>query len=91
MATDEGKADVQILPAAPGSVTTLNGTSVTAFPMAAQQQPASGSIPGGTGAPWGPAWPMVMPQPSVIVVTVESKKEGGKPDEKKGSEVFKRV
>lgn len=80
--------DVQVLPAQSGGVTTLNGTGVV-FPAGGQQQPAS--WPGGSAPPgWGPSWPVVMPQPSVIVVTVD-KKDGDKKSEKKNSEVFTRL
>lgn len=80
--------DVQVLSAMPGSVTTLDATSVTTFPS--NVQPMPGSMPGGSGGPgWGPAWPMMMPQTPVIVVTVD-KKASDKPQPKGQSEVFKR-
>jgi hypothetical protein len=79
--------DVQMLPAQSGNVTTLDGSAVTTFPSGAQfaSQPN-----GNAGGNWG-GWPVVMPQPSIIVVTVDkngAKNEGtGKSD----SEVFKRL
>ena len=77
--------DVQVVSTQPGGVTTLDGTGVI-FPA---NQPV-GSAPGGS-APngWGPTWPVMMPQPSVIVVTVD--KKAADKDDKKGSEVFKRL
>lgn len=86
MAADDGKpgVDVQVLTALPG-VTTLDATSVTAYPTA-----TGGGAPPGPGG-WGPSWPMMMPQTPVIVVTVDKKADGGKKDAKGYSEVFKRV
>jgi hypothetical protein len=80
--------DVQVLSAMPGSVTTLDATSVATFPS--NVQPLPGSMPGGSAGPgWGPAWPLMMPQAPVIVVTVD-KKPSDKPVAKVQSEVFKR-
>jgi len=73
--------DVSIQAVPAGSVTTVNGQTVKSYVPADQQQPQ------GPGAPVNPGYPLVMPQPSVIVVTVG--KDGERP--KKGySDVFKR-
>ena len=87
MAADDGKpgVDVQVLTALPGSVTTLDATSVTTYPPGG----GGGQSPGPTG--WGPSWPMMMPQTPVIVVTVDKKADGKGKDAKGYSEVFKRV
>jgi hypothetical protein len=91
MAADDMKpapsVDVQILSAAPGSVTALDATSVTTYPSVAQPMPGSAAGP----ANWGPSWPMMMPQTPVIVVTVDKKADGKNKDAKGYSEVFKRV
>jgi hypothetical protein len=86
VAADDGKpgVDVQVLTA--GGVTTLDATSVTAYPTAN----GGGGAPPGAGN-WGPSWPMMMPQTPVIVVTVDKKADSGKKDAKGYSEVFKRV
>lgn len=85
---DDGKTgvDVQVLPAQSTNVTTLDGNNVATFPSGAH----FASQPGGNGgAGWG-GWPVVMPQPSIIVVTVD--KNGSKETKPpSSSEVFKRL
>lgn len=90
MAADDGKpgVDVQVLTALPGSVTTLDATSVSTYPSVGQ--PMQGSPQGGVAPGWGPTWPMMMPQTPVIVVTVDKKADDKKKDAKGHSEVFKR-
>lgn len=79
--------DVKVL--SPGSVATLDATSVTTYPSSSQP---SHSLPGGSGgmSGWAPAWPFMMPQTPVIVVTVD-KKDGDKKSDKRTSEVFTRL
>ena len=80
MADKEDMPEVQVVPVRSGSVTTLDGTRITSYGGGGGDQPPQ--VPG-TG------YPVVMPQPSVIVVTVDRKAEEKKP--KKGySDVFKR-
>lgn len=85
------KLDVQVIPPQSGGVTTVPGTSMVYSTGPGVQQPVS--FPGGSAPPgWGAGWPMVMPQPSVIVVTVEQKKDAEKKEEKRAhSEVVKRL
>jgi len=79
MADKEDMPDVQVVPVRSGSVTTLDGTRITSYGAGEPPAPATP----GTG------YPVVMPQPSVIVVTVDRKADEKKP--KKGySDVFKR-
>jgi hypothetical protein len=80
MADKEDMPGVEVVPVRSGSVTTIDGTRITSY-GAGDQTPATPTP--GTG------YPVVMPQPSVIVVTVDRKAEDKKP--KKGySDVFKR-
>jgi hypothetical protein len=92
MANTDGNSppeyEVQVFRPQPGSVTALGASDIRAA-----------SLPGGTGVPpaqgWSAPWqqtpPIMMPQPSVIVLTMEPKKEVKKDDERKHSEVFKRI
>ncbi|HTW36723.1 MAG TPA: hypothetical protein VMD53_19050 [Rhizomicrobium sp.] len=82
MADKEDVPEVQVVPVRSGSVTTLDGTRITSYGAGDQPTPPIGTPPA-TG------YPVVMPQPSVIVVTVDRKADDKKP--KKGySDVFKR-
>jgi hypothetical protein len=75
--------EVQVLPVRSGSVTTLDGTRITSYGGGGEGSPAGGAAPG-TG------YPVVMPQPSVIVVTVDRKADDNKKPKKGYSDVFKR-
>jgi hypothetical protein len=95
MATDIVKTpgvDVQVLSAMPGSVTTLDATSVATYPSHGQPMPgsAAGGVGPGVGPGWAPSWPMMMPQTPVIVVTVDKKPDDKNKGAKTHSEVFKR-
>jgi hypothetical protein len=76
---DDSPMDVSIQAVPAGSVTTVNGQTVKSY-VPGDQQPPHG--------PTGPGYPVVMPQPSVIVVTVG--KDGEKKPKKGYSDVFKR-
>lgn len=84
--------DVQVLPATPGTIQSLQGNEIVAYPTTIQQPV---SLPGGAAPAFAPGYGagpslLMMPQPSVIVVTVEPKKESEKKSEKP-SEVFTRL
>jgi hypothetical protein len=86
------KLDVQVLPPQTGNVTAVPGNSIVYSTGPGSQQP--GTWPGGSAPPnWNAGgWPVVMPQPSVIIVTLDQKKDGEKKEEKRAhSEVVKRL
>ncbi len=82
MADKEDVPEVQVVPVRSGSVTTLDGTRITSYGA------GEASPPGGAGP--GTGYPVVMPQPSVIVVTVDRKADDNKKPKKGYSDVFKR-
>jgi len=82
MADKEDVPEIQVMPVRSGSVTTLDGTRITSYGAGDPPTPP-------TGTPPAPGYPVVMPQPSIILVEVNRKTEEKKP--KKGySDVFKR-
>jgi len=94
---DSGK-QVALIPAAPGAVTTLEGTAVTAIPLTMHQgqqppvQMVSGSWPPSSN--WSnPPPPVVMipPQQPVILVVTDSRKEAAADKDKLHSRVFARL
>ena len=90
VSNDTGK-QVAVLPVSPGSVTTLEGTAVTAIPLGGQPlgQPP---LPIGSWSPTG--WPnppvvMLPQQQPVILVVTDTKKEAAA--DKSHSRVFTRL
>jgi hypothetical protein len=91
---DTGK-QVTLMPIVPGSVTTLEGTAVTAIPLSGQPlgpQPVP-VLPGSWSASNWPNPPVVMipQQQPVILVVTDSKKEAASDKEKPHSRVFTRL
>lgn len=82
MAKDsDSDVTIQAFPVRSGNITTVNGDKVTSY---------SPSDPTAPAAPTGPGYPVVMPQPPVIVVTVDRNKPAEKKPTKGYSDVFKR-